>query len=81
MSEMDHEEWGEMPHGVLRSSATSKVCITCQCFGYEVDAHCRTLLVCNLQRAHIPQGQHLTKRCRHWMERLENRLGWAPEAA
>jgi hypothetical protein len=39
------------------------------------------LLVCNLQRAHIPQGQHLTKRCRHWMERLEKRLGWAPEAA
>ena len=81
MSEMHHEEWADMPHGVLRSSATSKVCITCQSFGYEVDAHCRTLLVCNLQRAHIPQGQHLTKRCLHWMERLEKRLGWAPEVA
>jgi hypothetical protein len=58
---VEHEEWGDMPQGVLRGSLTGKACITCQCFGYETDAHCRALLVCNLHRAHIPQGQHLTK--------------------
>jgi hypothetical protein len=78
---VEHEEWGDMPQGVLRGSLTGKVCITCQCFGYETDAQCRTLLVCNLHRAHLPQGQHLTKKCRNWTERLEKRIGWAPEVA
>jgi hypothetical protein len=78
---MEHEAWGDLPDGVLRSCRSGRVCITCQGFGYETDAHCRTLLVCHLHRAHIPQGQHLVSRCHQWLPRLETRIGWAPEAA
>ena len=53
---MEHEAWGDLPDGVLRRCRSGRVCITCQGFGYETDAHCRTLLVCHLHRAHIPQG-------------------------
>jgi hypothetical protein len=78
---MEHEVWGDLPDGVLRSSRSGRVCITCQGFGYATDAHCHTLLVCHLHRAHIPQGQHLVSRCPQWLPKLETRIGWSPEAA
>ena len=71
---MESGDSGDMPSGVLCGSLTGKVSITCRCFGYEADAHCRTLLVCNLHQAHIPQGQHPTKKCRNWTERLEKKI-------
>lgn len=42
---VEHEEWADMLHGVLRGILTGKVCTTSQCFGYETDPHCRPLLV------------------------------------
>lgn len=68
---MDHEAWGELPDTVLRRSRSGRVCLTCQGFGYETDAHCRTLLVCQLHRAHIPQGEHLLSRCPQWLPRQQ----------
>jgi hypothetical protein len=53
---LEHEKWGDMPHEALRGPLTGKACITCQCFGCVTDLYCRTLLVRNLLRAHIPQG-------------------------
>ena len=56
-------------------------CITCQHFTYGTDAHCRTLLGCKLQSKQLSQGEHLTKKCRHWLTRRERQVGWCPEAA
>jgi len=51
------EEWDYLNHEVLRSSRSSKVCITCQHFRYEVDQHCVTLLTCPIHQGLIPQGE------------------------
>ena len=29
----------------------------------------------------IPNGEHLTKKCRHWTVRREMEIGWCPEVA
>jgi len=73
------EEWDYLERGVLRPSRTSAVCITCEHFRYEVGEHCVTLLTCPIHQGLIPQGEHLTKRCRHWVARREVREGWCPE--
>ena len=57
------EEWDFLQLNVLKASRSSKVCITCQHFRYEVDRHCVTLLTCPIHQGLIPQGEHLTKRC------------------
>ena len=73
------EEWEDLDEGVLRPSRSSAVCITCQHFRYEVGRHCITLLTCPIHQGLIPQGEHLTKRCRHWVARREVGEGWCPE--
>ncbi len=40
-----------------------------QYFTYTCDKSCVTLLTCPLQKRLIPQGEHLTKRCRNWQKR------------
>jgi hypothetical protein len=65
---------------VLKASRSGAVCITCQHFRYEVGRHCVTVLTCPIHQGLIPQGEHLTKRCRHWVARREVRQGWCPEA-
>jgi len=73
------EEWDYPNHEVLRSSRSSKVCITFQHFRYEVDQHCVTLLTCPIHQGLIPQGEHLTKRCSGWVARRELAVGWCSE--
>ena len=73
------EEWDFLQANVLKPSLSSKVCITCQHFRYEVDRHCVTLLICPIHQGLIPQGEHLTKRCSQWVARQEVRQGWCPE--
>ena len=65
------EEWDLLQANVLQPSRSSKVCITCQHFHYEVDRHCVTLLTCPIHQGLIPQGEHLTKRCSQWVARQE----------
>ena len=73
------EEWDFLQLNVLKPSRSSKVCITCQRFRYEVDRHCVTLLTCPIHQGLIPQGEHLTKRCFQWVARQKVRQGWCPE--
>ena len=73
------EEWDYLEWGVLRSSRTSAVCITCEHFRYEVGKHCVTLLTCPIHQGLIPQGEHLTKRCCHWVARREVRERWCSQ--
>ena len=76
---MAEEEWGFVEG--LRRTKTSSVCMTCQHFTYLTDRDCRTLLTCGLQKCLVPQGEHLTKKCRNWMVRKEIEVGWCPEVA
>ena len=73
------EEWRYLDIDVLKPSRSSKVCITCQHFRYEVDRHCVTLLTCPIHQGLIPQGEHLTKRCAQWVARRELAVGWCSE--
>jgi len=75
------EEWDYLDIDVLRPARSSKVCMTCQHFRYEVGRHCVTLLTCPIHQGLIPQGEHLTRRCSRWVARQEVRRGWCPEAA
>ncbi len=74
------EEWDYLDADVLRLSRSSRVCIACQHFRYEVGRHCVTLLTCPIHQGLIPQGEHLTKRCAQWVARREAWEGWCPEA-
>ena len=65
----------------LKQTKTARVCMTCQHFSYATDRHCHTLLTCSLQRLLVPHGEHLTKKCRNWMVRREQEIGWCPEVA
>ena len=60
------EEWGFVDGRQLARSYSSKVCMTCQHFGYGVDAHSHTLLGCNLWLGLLQDGEHLTQCCKHW---------------
>ena len=73
------EEWDYLEWDVLKPSRTSKVCITCQHFRYEVGNRCETLLTCPIHQRLIPQGDHLTSRCSQWVPRREVVLGWCSE--
>ena len=74
------DEWDFVDYRRLTRSFTSQVCITCQHFSYGVDAHCHTLLACNLRQKQLQQGQHLKKRCKLWAPTWQKEVGWAPEA-
>ena len=53
------EEWDYLDIDVLKPARSSKVCMTCQHFRYEVGRHCVTLLTCPIHQGLIPQGEHL----------------------
>ena len=75
------EEWDYLDIDVLKPARSSRVCMTCQHFRYEVGRHCVTLLTCPIHQGLIPQGEHLTRRCSRWVPRREVSVGWSPEAA
>jgi hypothetical protein len=70
------EEWDYLDIDVLRPARSSRVCMTCQQFRYEVGRHCVTLLTCPIHQGLIPQGEHLTQRCSRWVARWEVAVGW-----
>ena len=79
------EEWDYLDIDVLRTARSSRVCMTCQHFRYEVGRHYVTLLTCPIHQGLIPQGEHLTRRCSRWVPRREVprrevAMGWCPEA-
>jgi hypothetical protein len=41
-----------------------------------VDAHCRTMVACNLRQQQLQQSDHLIKRCRHWSPAWQDQAGW-----
>ena len=73
------EEWRYLDIDVLRPARSSRVCMTCQHFRYEVGRHCVTLLTCPIHQDLIPQGEYLTKRCAQWVARREEVMGWCAE--
>ena len=75
------EEWDYLGIDVLRPARSSRVCMTCQHFRYEVGLRCVTLLTCPIHQGLIPQGKHLTRRCSRWVARRELSMGWCPEVA
>jgi len=75
------EEWHYLDEDVLLKTRSSRVCMNCGHFRYEVGRHCVTLLTCPIHQGLIPQGEHLTKRCSQWVARQEVRQGWCPEVA
>jgi len=75
------EEWEYLDTDVLTPARSSRVCMTCQHFRYEVGKHCVTLLTCPIHKGLIPQGEHLTRRCSRWVARQEVRRGWCPDGA
>ena len=52
-------------------SYNSKAWMTCQHFQYSVDAHCHTLLECNLWLGSLQDGEHLTQCYEHWSAATE----------
>ena len=75
------EEWDYLEEDTLKRTRSASVCMTCQHFNYCCDRHCRTILTCHLHQRLIPHGDHLTSKCQCWMQRLERKIGWCPEAA
>ena len=73
------EEWDFLQLNVLKPSRSSKVCITCQHFRYEVDRHCVTLLTCPIHQGLIPHSEHLTRRFSQWLSGQEVRQRWCAE--
>ena len=75
------EEWDYFTDLELMKSRGSSVCITCDHFTYTCDKSCVTLLTCPLHQRLIPQGEHLTKRCRNWQRKRVLDIGLCPEVA
>ena len=63
------EEWDYFTDLELMKSRGSSICMTCEHFTYTCDKSCVTLLTCPLHQRLIPQGEHLTKRCRNWQQK------------
>ena len=75
------EEWGYFTDMELMKSRGSSVCLTCEHFTYMCDKSCLTLLTCPLHKRLIPQGEHLTKRCRNWQRKVLLDIGLCSEVA
>ena len=75
------EEWDYFTDLELMKSRGSSICMTCEHFTYTCDKSCVILLTCPLHQPLIPHGDHLTSKCLCWMQRLERKIGWCPEAA
>ena len=61
------EEWDYLDIDVLKPARSSRVCMTCQHFRFEVGTHCVTVLACPIHQGLIPPGEHLTRRCTGWV--------------
>ena len=70
------EEWSFVDELELEGWKGSRICLTCQHFAYGMDAHCRTLLACNIRPKQLQQGQHLTKTCKLWSHHFHEQPGW-----
>ena len=57
------------------------VCITCQQFRHALTESGTTIPACTRHERLLPQGSHLSHRCHQWMQRLEQEMGWCPEAS
>ena len=77
----DPEEWDYFTDLELMKSRGSSVCLTCEQFTYICNQSCVTLLTCPLHKRLIPQGEHLTKRCRNWQRKRVLDIGFCPEVA
>jgi hypothetical protein len=55
------EEWDYLDNDVLKPACSSKVCMTCQHFRYEVGMHCVTLLACPIHQGLISQWENMTR--------------------
>ena len=75
----DCEAWPYLDEGVLRSSRSRKVCMTCHWFRHHAGAECIPLLTCQLHQGLIAQGEHLIRRCQGWTDDMARQRGWAPE--
>ena len=75
------EEWDYFTDLELMKSRGSSICMTCEHFTYACDKSCVTLLTCPLHQRLIPQGEHLTKRCRNWQRKRVLDIGLCPEVA
>ncbi len=75
------EDWDYFDCGELKSTMTSRVCMTCEHFRYASTKSCVTLLTCSVYRRLIPQGAHLTKRCTNWQKKSVLDIGQCPRVA
>jgi hypothetical protein len=75
----DCEAWPYLDEGVLRSSRSRKVCMTCHWFRHHTGPECIPLLTCQLRLGLIAQGEHLIRRCQGWTDDMTPQRGWAPE--
>jgi len=57
------EEWDYLDTDVMRPARSSRVCMTCHHFRYEIGRHCVSLLACPIHQNLISQGELLTRRC------------------
>ena len=73
------EEWDFVDEQELQGWKGACICMTCQHFAYGVDAHCHTILGCNIRQKQLPQGHHLKKKCKLWAPTWQKEMGWAPE--
>jgi len=65
----------------LMNSRGSSICMACEHFTETCDKSCVTLLTCPPRQRLIPQGEHLTKRCRNWQRKRVLYIGLYPEVA
>ena len=70
------DEWSFVGELELEGWKGPRICQTFHHFTYGVDAHCRTLLACNIRRKQLQQGQHLTKTCKLWLPHFHEQPGW-----
>ena len=73
------DEWEYVDEEELQNWKGARICLTCQHFTYGVDSNCRTMVGCKLRLQLLQQGDHLTKRCRHWFPTWQDQAGWCPE--
>lgn len=79
--EIPIDAWPYLDEKVLKSSRSSRVCITCHWFRHHAGVNCIPLLTCQLHEGLISHGDHLTHRCPRWTQDVAAQRGWAPEAA
>ena len=72
---------GTFYEDTLKHTRSACVYMTCQHYYSCCDRHCRTILTSHLHQRLIPHRDHLTSKCLCWMQRLEKKIGWCPEAA